>query len=100
LSTHIPTNIHINCRVDVSSSGQNCNVPTVKISWNPVAAGQVPGPFTYHITRDGTDLPQCVSTAASCTDTPGTGHHLYRAYSVDANNVTSPTSAASEADEP
>jgi hypothetical protein len=31
---------------------------------------------------------------------PGSGDHLYRAYSVNGENVASPLSAAAEADEP
>ncbi len=99
LSTHIPTGISATCNPppDVSSA---CSLPTVTITWNPVTGPQVPGPFTYHVLRDGVDLPQCVGTSSSCSDTPGTGAHLYRAFSVDAQGTASPQSAAAEADEP
>jgi hypothetical protein len=60
----------------------------------------VPGPFTYHITRDGLELSQCIGTASSCTDTPGSGPHFYRAYAVNSENQASPLSAAAEADVP
>jgi phospholipase C len=97
LSTHIPTGITIDCSPD---KRQHCTQPTVTISWSPVTDAEVRGPFTYHIQRDGTDLPQCVGTAPQCTDQPGSGAHLYRAYSVDQYGVSSPLSAAAEADEP
>jgi hypothetical protein len=97
LSTHIPSGINAQC----SSDGrQHCTQPVVTISWNSLVDPQVPGPFTYHVQRNGKELPQCVGTAASCTDQPGKGAYLYRAYSVDPNGVVSPLSAAAEADEP
>jgi phospholipase C len=97
LSTHIPTGIAIVCDIKPS---ELCSSPTVKISWASVAGPEVPGPFQYHVTRDGVELPQCIGTATSCVDIPGKGAHLYRAYSVDPNGVASPPSAAAEADEP
>ncbi len=97
LSTHIPTGITAICSADDSI---HCTSGTVALSWTPIAAGQVPGPFTYHVQRDGTDIAQCVTGAASCTDTPGSGVHLYRIYSVDAQGTASPLSAAAEADVP
>jgi phospholipase C len=97
LSTHIPTGIAIACDIEPS---ELCSSSTVKISWVSVAGPEVPGPFKYHVTRDGVELPQCVGTATSCMDRPGKGAHLYRAYSVDPNGVASPFSAAAEADEP
>jgi hypothetical protein len=96
LSTYIPTGITAQCSRDKS---EHCTDPTVTISWAPVTDLDVPGPFIYHVERDGMELPQCVGTAASCTDAPGRGAHLYRAYSVDAHNLASPLSAAAEADE-
>jgi phospholipase C len=98
LSTHIPTGIFAACNQDKVHI--LCQSSTVTISWNPVAAGEVPGPFTYHIQRDGTDLASCAGAASSCTDTPGPGTHYYRAYSVDASGVKSPLSAATVAVEP
>ena len=97
LSTHIPTGIQASCNPD---GRDNCTLPTVSISWAPVTGTMVPGPFTYHVQRNGVELPQCIGTVSSCTDTPGTGNWLYQAYSVDSNNVASPLSAAAEADEP
>jgi len=97
LSTHIPTGIAINCN---PNGREACSLPAVTISWAPVTGTEVPGPFTYHVQRNGVELPQCIGTATSCTDTPGTGTWLYRAYSVDSTNVASPLSAAAEADEP
>jgi phospholipase C len=97
LSTHIPTGIAAICS---RKDNVDCTSPTVTVSWAAVTGLNVPGPFTYHVQRDGTELAQCVGTATSCTDTPGSGVHLYRAYSVDSNKVASPLSAAAEADEP
>jgi hypothetical protein len=80
--------------------GEQCTDTTVAIGWSPVTGPDIPGPFTYHVQRDGVELPQCIGVATSCTDTPGSGAHLYRAYTIDQNGVESPLSAAAEADEP
>jgi hypothetical protein len=98
LSTHIPTGITISCNPDKHDTSDYCTLTTVKIWWYPVTNPQIPGPFTYHILRDGNELSQCVGTATNCQDTPGPGQHFYRAYSVDTNDVASPVSAAAEAD--
>jgi hypothetical protein len=98
LPTHIPTGIVASCSADNRVA---CTSPTVVVTWNPVTGPEIPGPFTYHITRDDhVDLPQCIGTATTCQDTPGRGKHLYRAFGVDANGIASPRSAAAEADEP
>lgn len=97
LSTHIPTNISVDCG---PANSEHCTQQTVTISWAPVTGRKVHGPFVYHIKRDGAELPQCVGAATSCTDRPGSGVHLYRAYSVNALNIASPLSAAAEADVP
>ena len=67
LSTYIPTGITTQCSRDKS---EHCTDPTVTISSSPVTGLNVPGPFIYHVERDGMELPQCVGTAASCTDAP------------------------------
>lgn len=100
LSTHIPGHIRAVCRNSPNAASPTCNKPNVSLTWNPVTGPNVPGPFTYQITRDGTDLPQCRGTATTCTDTPGSGVHYYRAYSIDSHQAISPQSAAAEADEP
>jgi phospholipase C len=100
LSTHIPTGILAACRTRRNDITQPCTRPQVTISWAPVTGRQVPGPFTYHIMRDGRDLPACTGTSTACVDEPGAGSHFYRAYSVDAAQIASPASAAAEADEP
>jgi hypothetical protein len=66
-----------------------------------VAGGQVPGPFTYQVLRDGVAVPSCFTADTNCVD-PGvpTGTHYYTAYSIDAANTASPASAAAEADVP
>jgi hypothetical protein len=97
LSTHIPTHIQVACRGAGGSTAQPCTRPKVTISWTPVAGPQVPGPFIYHVHRNGIDLPQCVGLATSCADWPGPGAYAYRAYSVDPVGVASPLSAASVA---
>jgi len=100
LNDHIPTQLFIRCRGKVNDFQDDCTTPSVNIGWDAVTSAQVPGPFTYHVTRDGTELPQCIGTTNTCNDTPGSGVHFYRAYSVDSSGVTSPLSAAAEADEP
>jgi phospholipase C len=100
LSTHIPTGILAACRIQAGDTTQPCMRPQVTVSWLPVTGPQVPGPFTYHVTRNGAELAQCTGSSTSCIDTPGAGAFLYRAYSEDAAHVTSPVSAAAEVDEP
>jgi phospholipase C len=100
LSTHIPTGITAACRTQQGNIDQPCTIPTVTISWAPVSGPDVPGPFTYHVLRDGTNLPQCAGSATSCTDTPDAGAHIYRVYSVDEKGNASPQSAGAEADMP
>jgi phospholipase C len=97
LSTHIPTGITAVCG---PVNSERCTEPTVTVSWAPVAAVRVPGPFVYHVKRGDVELRQCTGTATSCTDRPGPGAHLYRAYSVDSKGVHSPLSAAAAAGEP
>ena len=98
LSTHIPTSIQVSCIPDTIRNTETCQGDTVTVSWDSIHGPDMPGIFTYHLQRDGVELPQCTGTANSCVDTPGIGNHLYRAYSVDQYNVTSPLSAAAEAD--
>jgi hypothetical protein len=100
LSTHIPGDIITYCRKNPNDRTYTCQSPTVTITWSPVTGPDVAGPFTYHVQRDGVELTQCIGTAATCTDTPGSGDHFYRVYSVDSTNTASPLSAASEAIEP
>lgn len=102
LSTHVPTGITIGCASSDSNNPQNCTVNNVKILWEPVAGKYVPGPFTYHVLRDGVELGgACVTTGTLCWDLGApSGTHYYTAYSVDQNNVASPVSAGAEADVP
>ena len=100
LSTHIPTGIEAACRTTAGDTTQPCTKPQVTVSWLPVAGPRVHGPFTYHVLRNGMEVRQCTGVSTSCIDTPGAGVHYYRAYSVDSGDVTSPASAAAEADEP
>ena len=101
LTTHIPTNIHKYCRKAAMDFGDVCQVPQVKVLWNALVVHGTDNPaFIYHVTRDGTELPGCTGTATTCTDTPGSGAHLYRVYSVDGSGTASPLSPAAEADEP
>jgi hypothetical protein len=98
LSTHIPTGIQIACRGVATDHLETCTKTSVVVSWNAVTGADVPGPFTYHVQRDGVELAQCTGIATQCTDIPGPGTHLYRAYSVSGSGVASPISAAAEAD--
>ncbi len=101
LSTHIPTGISVSCGSANKAEPQACTRSMVTVKWQPVAADQVPGPFTYHVFRDGGASPVCVTSRSSCDDrTPGSGVHYYTAFSVDASKVASPISAATEADVP
>lgn len=97
LSTHIPVNLLASCGVDV---GARCTQSSVTLTWHPVGTAAEAENFTYHIQRDGSDIGQCTGTSTTCTDRPGSGVHLYRAYSVDLNGAVSPLSAAAEADIP
>ena len=97
LSTHIPTGLRAGCN---PLGREACTTKTVALSWLAVDKAPVPGPFTYHVQRDGADLPGCVTPATQCTDMPPSGAHLYRVYSVDGAGVASPRSAAAEADMP
>ena len=97
LSTRIPTTLVAQCGTNV---GQRCTAGTVTLSWLPVGSLGAPVRLTYHVQRDGVELDQCAGAAATCADTPGSGTHLYRAYTIDAGGTASPLSAAAEADVP
>ncbi len=97
LSTHIPTNLVATCNTVLSTT---CSMPTVTLNWNRLIFANSTEIFTYHITRDGVELPGCTTKGIQCVDKPPSGPHLYRAYSVDQFGVTSPVSAAAEADMP
>jgi phospholipase C len=99
LSTAIPINLTASCGA-TTKNGYVCTQTTVSLSWSAITKATGVPPYTYHVTRDGTALPGCVTTGLSCSDSPGSGNHLYRIYSVDSAGTTSPQSAASEADEP
>jgi phospholipase C len=102
LSTHIPTAIFLNCgSKDPHSAPEACRKSVVTVQWDAVAAGSVPGPFTYNVIRDDAKTPVCMTAATVCVDrNPGSGTHYYTVASVDAANVVSPPSAAAEADVP
>jgi phospholipase C len=96
LSTRIPTELVASCS---PHDLVRCKTPSVALSWVGVP-GAAPGAFTYHVTRDGADVAGCVTTSTACSDTPGSGLHLYRGFSVDAAGIASPASAAVEVIEP
>ncbi len=101
LSTHIPTAIAASCGSKNPTSPETCTTSTVKVSWNPVATGEVPGPFHYAVLRDDGPTAVCTTTGTYCNDSnASTGAHFYTVYSVDSANVASPPSAAAEADLP
>ena len=99
LSTAIPVNLAAACGATTANDFL-CTSATVKLSWQVLGQATGTPPYTYHVTRDGGDLPGCVTAMGSCSDMPGPGNHLYRVYSVDSAGATSPQSAAFEADEP
>jgi phospholipase C len=102
LSTHIPTGIVASCGSTEKNAPENCSSKDrVTVKWLPIATGEVPGPFTYNLVRDGNATPICTTTKTSCVDsTAASGAHFYTVYSVDASKVASPPSAAAEADIP
>ncbi len=94
LPTDIPTGLLATCGPDANRA--YCQLTTVTLAWNAISGAHEPAPYTYHVQRDGADLPQCTGAALTCTDTPGSGAHLYRTYSTDATGKPSPLSAAAE----
>ncbi|MBV8927584.1 MAG: hypothetical protein JO152_00485, partial [Mycobacteriaceae bacterium] len=98
LSTSIPVDIAASCGAAAGSVA--CAGNSVTVSWSSVATASGTTTFTYHVQRDGVEVDACVTQTTNCVDTPASGPHLYRAYSVDPNGVVSPLSAATEADVP
>jgi phospholipase C len=98
LSTAIPIDLKADCGA-TTTNGFFCTSATIHLSWNALTTATGTPPYTYHVTRDGADLPGCVTQKTACVDTPGAGDHLYRVYSVDSAGIASPQSAAFEADE-
>jgi phospholipase C len=99
LSTAIPNQLTPACGAGIGNDFL-CTSRTVRLKWEPVTQATGTPPYTYHVTRDGNDLPGCVTTGTDCKDKPGPGNHLYRMYSVDSLGIVSPLSAAVEADLP
>jgi hypothetical protein len=101
LSEQTPTDLTVACGSTDKGLPQDCTSNTVDLSWASLAGGNVPGPFTYHVMRDGSAVGTCVTTALACVDTGvSSGTHYYTIYSVDPNFHQSPNSAGSEADIP
>jgi phospholipase C len=102
LSTHVPPGITVACGSKDKTNPETCTSTTVSVSWQKVNGTYIPGPFTYHVQRDGVELAACAGTSAVlCKDKAvPAGVHYYRVYSVNSNNVASPLSAAAEADVP
>ncbi len=99
LPLDIPYLLVANCNASPASNLQ-CTTPTVTLTWAGLTSAQGTPPFTYYVVRDTPPVSVCVTTATSCTDTPGAGNHVYRAFTVDGHKVASPVSAGTEADEP
>ena len=100
LSTHVPPGITLACGSTNADYPEDCTTNKVTVSWQSVSGTYVPGPFTYHVLRDGvTPSKGCVAaTKTTCTDkNVPSGTHYYTVYSVDSANVSSPVSAAAEA---
>lgn len=101
LSTHIPPAIHITCNSITKNVPQYCTTNNVKVAWASLVGSEVPGPFSYHVQRDGVAVKGCNVKETNCIDmNVPPGAHFYRVYSVNAANVASPLSGASEADVP
>jgi phospholipase C len=101
LSTHIPTGIKLTCDSKKPYLPENCRSTTVMIGWRPVTGPEIPGPFTYQVLRDGVVVPACTGTNSKCQDKDvPAGTHYYTVRSIDQNAITSPASAAAEADVP
>jgi phospholipase C len=100
LSTAIPTGLTAAC--NASKISFLCQSAAVSLSWQAVPSGATgTPPYTYAVTRDGTPVPACATTGTTCSDTtPGSGKHLYRISSTDSAGISSPASAAVEADIP
>lgn len=98
LPDYIPPALTAKCNENATTLV--CRSRVVTLSWAPVASTQVPGPFTYHVQRDGADLPQCAGAVTTCTDRPGSGTHLYRVNAIGTQGTASPLSAAAQAQEP
>jgi phospholipase C len=101
LSTHIPIRISVACGSTDANNPQQCAKTTVTTSWQSVAIGDIKGPFTYQLLRDGAPVGGCDPASTRCTDSDvPAGTHYYTVYSIDRSNVASPASAAAEADVP
>jgi phospholipase C len=103
LNTHVPPGIMIKCGTANADYPEECTTNKVTVSWDSVSGTYIPGPFTYHVLRDGeAPAKACVTTTkTTCIDkNVPAGTHYYTVYSVDSSNVSSPTSAAAEADVP
>ena len=103
LSTHVPPAIRIKCGSTQADYPEDCTTNKVTVSWRSVSGTYIPGPFTYHVLRDGVAPSSGCVTAAkpSCADKKvPSGTHYYTVYSVDSSNIASPISAAAEADVP
>jgi len=88
LSTAMPGGLRTICSTGYSAT---CTSATVTITWESLGANMTAP--TYHVQRDGSDV--CVTTALKCTDTPPSGDHIYRIYSV-IGTQSSPISPANE----
>ncbi len=99
LPLDIPVGLMADCGATAASNLQ-CRSPTVSLKWSALTAAQGTPPFTTHVVRDAAQTPVCTTTATACTDTPGSGQHVYRAWTVDGKGVASPLSGGTEADEP
>jgi phospholipase C len=99
LPLDIPTSLLADCGA-TQASRFKCTSPQVTLTWQALTAAQGTPPFTFHVVRDIPQVVVCVTTTTTCTDTPSAGNHVYRAWAVDGNQVASPLSAGSEADEP
>ncbi len=101
LSSEVPTGLAAACGSTDKALPQNCTTNTVKLSWTSLIGGNLVGPFTYQVLRDGFAVGTCQKTSTACVDSDvSSGVHYYTIYSVDPKGQQSPNSAGVEADVP
>ena len=76
LNTRIPGNLTMHCRLAGNDVTSTCQKTKVSLSWSKILGQDANNPSTYHIARDGVDVPACPTVAPKCADTPPPGVHF------------------------